>query len=63
MTELTLSDSGRFRTVQDAAPSYFEYHARRTLPGDKKLETFHAQLRHYYMVCALEHEIRKRKRS
>lgn len=62
MTELTLSDSDRFRTVQDTAPSYFEYHARRTLPGDKKLVEFRRQLQRHYLAAELEYQLRRMKR-
>ena len=58
MTDLTLSDSGRFYTAQDAAPSYFEYHARRTLPGDKKLAEYRKLLNRWYLAADVEHILR-----
>lgn len=48
---------------QETIPSYFEHNARRTLPGDKKVEEFRRLLKQRYVALELEYHVRRMKRS
>lgn len=57
MNNLTLIDTERL--LQPEPPSYFEYHARRTLPGDKTWEDYHKALTHSWHTAQLEEAVRQ----
>lgn len=56
MHNLTLIEAERL--LQPEPPSYFEYNARRTLPGDKTWEEYHKALMHSYHTAQLEECLR-----
>ncbi len=56
MHNLTLIEAERL--LQPEPPSYFEYHARRTLPGDKKLMEIRKTLNRWYFAADVEHILR-----
>ncbi len=59
MIDLTLIDSEPRKSYKPEPPSYFEYNARRTLPGDKTWEDYHKALMLSWHTAQLEEAVRR----
>jgi len=58
MHNLTLIDDDT-RPLQPEPPSYYQYNATRTLPGDKNIRDYRAALGRHYLAAQLEYQVRK----
>ena len=59
MNDLTLQYSPPRRAYKPEPPSYYEYHARRPLRGDKNWQEYHKALMRTYHVAQLEACLRR----